>query len=315
MRFTRFNPAPGVAGCGVVTARGDGLDGLIGPDVEGSPAPDAMRIDLEALCALPSSQFRRLDEYGALGVAAARQALRAAGVPRAEAPGPGWGVMIGSSTGCGASNARHHRALRDRAKGEPNASDFVRTVANAVNGDISIALRCTGPAQTFVSGWTAGAEALLAAGAELENGRTRCVLAGGIEAGLSAPPAPRPTSCGAILLMGSDGRASEPGALRLAAFWRGHDPDGRWSPAGALDALHPRRFARIVIANTIPADRLARWRAEAGGTEMLDLPRRIGEPGAAGAAVAAAMASRLDGPSLVIAHDPAGGIAALALVR
>lgn len=310
MRFIALEPAPWFAGHGVLTARGDGVDCLLKEDAESTP------VDLAALCDLPPGQFRRLDEYGAIGVAAARQALRAAGVPRAEATEPGWGVMIGSSIGCGASNARHHRALRDRAKAEPNASDFVRTVANAVNGDISIALRCTGAGQTFVSGWTAGAEAIIAAGAELAAGRSRCVLAGGVESAPAAQgPAAQGPACGAVLLMRSDGAAMEPGALRLAAFWRGHDPAGRWSLAGALDALHPRRFARIVIANTIPADLLARWRDEAGGMALLELVRRTGEPGAAGSAVAVAMASRLDGSSLVIARDAAGGIAALALVR
>ena len=314
MRLTVLDPAPGFLGSGVLTPRGAGTDCLLDDAAERTPVPDAPCLDLSPLCGLPPAQFRRLDQYGAIGVAAARQALRGAGLARAEASEPGWAVMVGSSLACAVSNARHHRGLHDRAGAEPSASDFVRTVANAVNGDISIALRCTGAAQTFVSGWTAGAEAIIAAGAELAGGRTRCVLAGGVEAPEADWPQ-GPAAGGAMLLMGLDPPATAPGAVRLAGFWRGNDPAGRWSLAGAIDMMHRWRFARIVIANTIPADRLALWGAEAGGIPMLHLPRRTGELGAAGSAVAVAMAVRLDGSSLVIARDVAGGIAALALVR
>jgi hypothetical protein len=87
----------------------------------------------------------------------------------------------------------------------------------------------------------------------------------------------------------------------------------------------------VIVANTIAEDLRNRLAEEAGPRRVLHLPPRCGEPGAAGAPIAAALAEvltrsdggsktrRLEDPAppgvLVISRDPAGGTAALVFSR
>jgi len=272
---------------------------------------------------------RRLDRYGTLGYAAALAALADAGIAPAEHVDPDWGVTIGSSLGCGTSTIRHHLDRNDRPAAELSAALFVRTVSSSVGGDISMACRLGGASETLVSGWAAGAEAMASASSALAEGRARFMLAGGVEAPgarieemhaafrseAKMPWLPSRLSEGAaIAVMGIDGHAAASYALRLRAYGRSHDPAGRFSLAGALDALRPLRFRSVLIANSIPPDLLARWRSEAGSMEIHNLPQHAGEIGAAGApaAVAIAAARRLESV-LVIARGVEGGTVALGL--
>jgi hypothetical protein len=194
-----------------------------------------------------------------------------------------------------------------------------------------MACRLGGASETLVSGWAAGAEAMAAAGAALAEGRTRYMLAGGVEApdaliqqmhaafrrDAELPWLPVRLSEGAaIAVMGLDGHAAGPYRLRLRAYGRCHDPEGRFSLAGALDALRPLRFRSTLIANEIPPDLMTRWRREAGSMEFHSLPRRAGELGAAGAPAAVAVAAARPLESvLVIARGVEGGTVALALAE
>jgi 3-oxoacyl-[acyl-carrier-protein] synthase II len=325
-------------------------------------------VDLPALCGEPPLRFRRMDRYGALGYVAAHRALAAAAergavrcpaasagaAPAGAAPtgaaigvatgtgaaaegavaDPRWGVMIGSSLACAGSIARHDRDLRDRPLPALSAAVFVRTVANAVNGDISIGWRLGGPSETFVSGRTAGAEALAAAGAALVEGRAEWILAGAVEAPDPLLAQAPPLSEGAAITVmgmgaGMGARAREREALCLRAWMRGHDPAEGFSVAAALDALGPVPIGMVIVANTIPAALVRRIEDEADGRRVVHLPRVTGELGAAGAAVAVALADELMREKagsaarrdhaaappgvLVIARDPRGPTAALAL--
>ncbi len=329
MRFVRLDPAPGFMGFGVLTPAGMGVAGLLDAGASDAPVGVAVPADLAVLDGEPAQRLHRLDRYGALGCAAALAALANAGVAPAEQVDPDWGVTIGSGLGCGTSSLRYHLDRCDKPSAELSPALFVRTVSNAVSGDISMACRLGGASETLVSGWAAGAEAMGSAGAALAEGRARFMLAGGVEApdarieemhsafrrDADLPWLPQRLSEGAaIAVMGLDGRVAWPDALRLRAYGRNHDPSGRFSLAGALDALRPLRFRSTLIANRIPPDLLARWRSEAGSMEILSLPQRAGELGAAGApvAVAVAAARRLESV-LVIARGVEGGTVALAL--
>lgn len=371
MRLLRLDPAPGFATFGVLTPAGEGVAPLLarrdarraGPAHATTPQPRLaiqVPVDLPALCGEPPLRFRRMDRYGRLGYAAAHRAL--AGLPPALRPvarpaaaadatvaadpaaraDPDWGIMIGSSHACGRSIADHQRDLRERPVAALSPSLFVRTVANSVNGDISIGWNLGGPVETFVSGWTAGAEALLAAGAALQEGRARRILAGAAEdpggarrrgestvSGPGGEPIPVEAAAMAVLGLGNEGVGE--GALRLRACLRGHDPAGRFSLAAALDACGPIRCGTVIVANTLPLDLLSRIEEQAGERPVVHLPLLSGELGAVGAPVAAALAdaiTRIDGGGpgagrlnsatagvLVIARDPAGSTAVLALSR
>jgi len=317
-------------------------------------------IDLPALCGEPPLRFRRFDRYGELGYAAARLALRAhpsgGGAPSdaAAAADPERGVILGSSLACWASNVRHQRSPRDPVAGTASAATFVRTVANSVSGDLSIALRLGGPGALFAGTWTAGAEAIIAAASALAEKRARTILAGGVEA-----PGPdlRAMHAGVGRIDGDDGGAAAPtgrwfsgmlaeaaviavmesadgidsaagrepvargveapAPLRLHAYGRAHDPDRRISIAALLDAPAPIPLGAVVMANTTPAALLERARQEAAPRPVIHPPDQAGELGAAGAPAAVALADTLPGGEgvLVVARDLAGGIAALVLGR
>lgn len=343
MRWIRFGraAAPRFTAFGVLTPAGRET-----PEVT---------IDLPDLCGEPPLRFRRFDRYGELGYAAARLALRAhpsggGPPPAAEEPAdPERGIILGSSLACWASNVTHQRAPRDPAAGAASAATFVRTVANSVCGDLSIALRFGGPGGLFAGGWTAGAEAIIAAASALAEHRARMILAGGVEApgpelramhadggrddergrgdrggGGDGGGAPAGrflpgllAEAAAIAVMESAGDDAEPGSLRLLACGRAHDPDRRLSIAALLDAPAPIPLGTVVIANTMPPAFLDSARREAAPRTVIDLPDRAGELGAAGACAAAALAAGLPGDEgvLVVTRDPAGGLAALVLGR
>ena len=260
----------------------------------------------------PDSGRRRVDRYGHLAFDAASAAIRDAGIGPAPGIDPRWGICIGSSLGSWEANARYFLEQQGGPEPVPHPALFVRTVSNAANGDLAIHLGLGGPSETFVSGWTAGAEAIASAGVLLEEGRADFVLAGGVE----APGEFRvvPNEAGAMALM-SAGPA--PGRVRLAGYFRAHDPQSRWSLGAALDALAALRIGTIVVANTVPPALLSRWAGEAGDRSVINLPVKQGESGAAGTVAAIALAASASDASgtLVIARGPEGGLSALALVR
>ncbi len=276
-------------------------------------------------------RLRRMDRSQALGFAAARIALR--GARAAPVPGgdPDWGIFLGSSLACWASNALFFLDLLRRPLAELSPALFARTVPNAVSGEISIAHGIGGVSQTFVSGWTAGAEALAEAAAFLAEGRARWLVAGGVE----APDAllrsmytaarsevaedwlPAEIAEAAAVLVLTGGRDDSPGT-RIRAFCRSHDTQGRFSLAEALDLLPVLSIGTLIVANTVPPRILDRWRLEMGRAEVVVLPESTGEIGAAGAPVAAALAaSRVHegrgGSVVILARGMEGNTVLLAL--
>jgi hypothetical protein len=334
MRFTRPAHDVRLAGFGVLTPAGAGTAPLLDHRA-GAASRRTVPVDPAGLCGDAPDQLRRADRYGALGYAAAALALRDAAVAPSEpavAIDPGFGVMIGSSVACWSANRRFHEERRDQPAASLSPALFVRTVANAVNGDISIARRLAGPCDTFVSGFTAGAEALIAAAAAIDAGRAHTVLAGGVEAPegfLEPPPDWFPVEAAGFALVrrghGDGATTPDDDAPRLVAWHRSHDPAGAFRLAAALDALHPTPIDMILIANRIPGEILGRWRADAGDRPLFALADRAGETGAAGAPIAAALARAAGGagpagraPSpprasarLILGRDPEGDLAAL----
>jgi len=328
MNFVWLDPAPWIAGFGVLTPAGYGVDTLLSSRQPGRPPGDEITLEIGAPLGDSASGYRRVDRYGMLGLAAARGALSAAGVDPPPTVDASWGVMFGSSLGCWESCARFHDDLRHRPIAEMSPALFARTAASAVTRDVSLAFHLGGPTETFVSGWTAGVDAVVAAGGTLADGGAERMLAGGIEAPGHRFRRLHVTArrrAGSEWLPGSLAEAAAcvvlamnevPGAHRLRSYWRGHDSQERWSLGEALSALQPLAIRTIIVANSTPPGLLARWRDESGGRPIIDLPGRSGELGAAGSITAIAMTCSLDGDSaLVVARGTEGDIKALALSR
>jgi beta-ketoacyl synthase-like protein len=253
-------------------------------------------------CPLPprTAESRRLDRYGRLGLAAAAGAFENAALSPPPRVDPAWGVMIGSSLGCLESNRLHDRAMRGSPLGEMSPALFVRTVSNSVTGDLSMAWRLGGPSETFVSGWTAGADALIAAAGALEEGRARWILAGAVESpGVAGSPGVgeglREAAAMAIL-----GAEPKPGALRLLAAGRGRAPDAPPPIDEAIAAVSPRRVASIVVTGDLPE--ASAWRSGA-------VDQRAGGLGSVGVFAAIEGAATAGGAVAIVVRGLAGEMA------
>ena len=135
-----------------------------------------------------ANRLRRMDRFGRSGVLAGAHALSAAGVDAAvpgAAPDPRFGVVVGTALGCRDAIAQHERLLAAAARVEDlSPSVFAATVHNSVAGELAIGWGLGGPAETLVSGRTAGLEALVLAAARVARGdadRVLVVAAEGID--------------------------------------------------------------------------------------------------------------------------------------
>ena len=311
MSLIALDPPAAVVSCGLIATRASSTDAV-------------------TILDRSHSGSRRMDRYAALGCAAASAALENAGEVRLEQGDPDWGVVLGSSLGCWASNAEFLVDLDDRPTPELSPGLFVRTVANAVNGEICIAHGIGGINHTVVSGWAAGAEAVAEAAALLAEGRARWILTGGVESPNDSlrrvHAAVRLTEdlrwlpetleeAAAICLVTTGNSLAPADRTRILAYRRGHDPQGRWLLSTVLEPS----VGTVVVTNSTPPDLLRSWREQAGNRRFVYLPAESGELGAAGAPLVLATASRFKGGLssadriLVIARGIEGGTAALLL--
>ena len=135
-----------------------------------------------------ANRLRRMDRFGRSGVLAGARALSAAGLAAASpgaAPDPRSGIVVGTAFGCRDAMTRHERLLASAARIEDLApSVFAATVHNTAGGELAILYALGGPAETLVSGRTAGLEALALAASRVAKGdadRILVVAAEGID--------------------------------------------------------------------------------------------------------------------------------------
>ncbi len=135
-----------------------------------------------------ANRLRRMDRFGRSGVLAGSRALAGAGARAATpgaAPDPRFGVIVGSALGCRDAITQHARLLAAATRVEDLApSVFAATVHSTAAGELAIAFGLGGPAETLVSGRTAGLEALALAASRVAKGdadRILVVAAEGID--------------------------------------------------------------------------------------------------------------------------------------
>lgn len=307
MKFVFLEPAPLVTAVGVWTVLGEGVDVLL-QDAADRIAPHALvPLDLPLACAESPLRFRRMDRYAALGFVATGLALSRGSASALDTPDPAGGVILGSSLGCGASNADYFQELLlKETPAELSPALFARTISNSVNGEISIAHHIGGANMTLVSGWTAGAEALVEAATHIAEGKSRWIVAGGVEApnetlarlhaqrraesGMEWVPQTLAEGAAVCLMSASEERRAQD--LGLCAYWRGHDPQGEISLGQALSALRPRVVDQVIVANAVAPELWGCWRSEIEPVRLTRLPGGVGEIGAAGGPLAVALAAR-----------------------
>jgi len=201
-----------VAGVGVLTGWGDGVDAL--PADAGAAAAGRRIVPLPAP-ALPGERFRRATRECLLGVAAASAALRDAGLDREAVRGERTALVYVTAAAYGASNRRFIEA---EAGG---ALHFPYTAPSAVPAEVTIDLGLTGRYVILIGGAVATLDALWQAGRLLEEDACERALVLAVEtfdecADLHARArwlAPRPlveaAAC-AVLVRGGRGLAVSP---------------------------------------------------------------------------------------------------------
>jgi hypothetical protein len=212
-------------------------------------------------------RFGQMDTFSRYAFIAAGHALDAATI---AAPDPGFedgGVIYGTAYGCQEANAQFDQFSLDPAVGLRGASPlaFKGTVDNAPAGWSAVGYTLRGVNATFVSGFGAGAEAILCARSAIFAGRARRVVAGAVERLI-------PLQLAALY---RDGDLPEPfaaeGAVMLviedaaAATARGHAPAGRMCAADRLPACDGRMLREWIA-------RSGRTREELGLVSLAPLP-------------------------------------------
>ena len=184
-----------ISGFGVLTWLGEGPEGvasLLGEPVR--PEPELLEKGLERPVGRIGrirnhpfgrryERFGQMDTFSRYGFIAAGHALDDARIPAPDPDFEEGGILFGTAFGCQEANQQFDQFSLDPAVGLRGASPlaFKGTVDNAPAGWAAVGYQLRGVNATFVSGGGAGAEAVLAGAYAIRDGRTRCVLAGGVE--------------------------------------------------------------------------------------------------------------------------------------
>jgi 3-oxoacyl-[acyl-carrier-protein] synthase II len=157
----------------------------VGPISRFDPADGPVRIAAEVAGApqnpgLPAKEWRRLDRFAALALAAAEEAVEDAGVAGQGPPPERSGVIIGSSIGGLDTLLGNHRALLEGRRVSPFMIPM--TISNMAAGVVAIRHGFTGPNLCTTSACASGAHAVGEAMRALQRGDADLMLAGGSDA-------------------------------------------------------------------------------------------------------------------------------------
>lgn len=130
-------------------------------------------------------EIRKTDRFIHYGVAAAKQAVRDAGLTITDANRDRIGVCVGSGIGGIGTIEEECRKLHEKGPGRVSPFFVPSSIINMVSGYISIDLGITGPNFAAVSACTTSVHAIGAALRMIQYGDAEVFIAGGAEAGSS----------------------------------------------------------------------------------------------------------------------------------
>ncbi len=162
----------------------------IGPIVSFDASQHNVRIgaevkDFNPLDYLDRKEARRTERFIHLAVAAARQAVADAGL-EIGAIGDDVGVLVGSGSGGLHSMEDQFRVLFDRGPDRVSPFFITMMVPDMAAGYISMMFGARGPNFATVSACATGAHAIGEAYETIRRGDARAMIAGGVEAGVTA---------------------------------------------------------------------------------------------------------------------------------
>jgi 3-oxoacyl-[acyl-carrier-protein] synthase II len=170
--------AVAITGVGIVSPPVTGDSAALGAFLAAPTAPADAVVSPGALAALvDANEARRLSRVCQLTVAAARLALREAGID----PAAGLGLVVGTEFGDLASTHAFADGFLDRGPAGLSALLFPNTVMNAMVATTAIAVGAREMALTLNAPTIAGELAVARAAAAIAGGRLPAVLAGGVD--------------------------------------------------------------------------------------------------------------------------------------
>jgi 3-oxoacyl-[acyl-carrier-protein] synthase II len=128
---------------------------------------------------------RRMDRFVHLGLAAALEAVRDAGLTVPVANGERTGVYVGSGLGGWITLSEQLEVLRSRGPGRVSPFVVPMAIADMASGQVSIALGARGPNMAMVSACATGAHAIGEAAEVIRRGGADVMVAGGTEAAIT----------------------------------------------------------------------------------------------------------------------------------
>lgn len=157
-------------------------------DAEGYATRIACEIKgFDPLAHLTRKEARRYDRFLQLAVAAADEAMHAAGLagPPAGCPPTAFGALIGSGVGGIATLEANCRILEQRGPGRVSPFFIPMFIPDIAAGVVSIRYGLRGPNYATVSACASGAHAIGEAARHIERGEADIMLAGGAEAAVT----------------------------------------------------------------------------------------------------------------------------------
>ena len=188
-----------VTGLGVHSPLGNSIDALAGalaagrsgvrhleaPLAGGLRSPIAATVQFDGAGHFDGARLRQLDRVSQLALAAAAQAVTAAGIEFAAQRRERCGVCVGSSLGGVESTDEGYRILYAGDPGRVKPFTVITAMTSAPGAWIGIEYGLTGPNLTFSTACSSSAVALGEAARRIQSGDADVMLAGGAEAPLS----------------------------------------------------------------------------------------------------------------------------------
>jgi len=129
-------------------------------------------------------EARRMDRFSHFGMAAAKQAVKDAGIDFAKEDTFRCGVVIGSGIGGIETIEEQHLILTERGVGRVSPFTVPRLMVNAASGNVSILFGLQGPNSSVATACATGSNAIGDAARWIQHGLADVMIAGGSEAAL-----------------------------------------------------------------------------------------------------------------------------------
>ncbi len=124
---------------------------------------------------IPPAMIRRMAKGVKMGIFAANQAMKEAGIQLPDA------IISGTGMGCLQDSEKFLSAILDNDEQFLTPTAFIQSTHNTVGAQIALQLGCKGYNFTYVNGGNSFENALLDGMMQLQNGEAETVIAGGVD--------------------------------------------------------------------------------------------------------------------------------------